>query len=86
MTRRKRLVIAVLVGIGALLVSAIPVPGFDLLMLPGLLASSIFWPEGIHSSHFTGPVGMVVMIAIIVLGTAGFWGAVVYAVMKRRQS
>jgi hypothetical protein len=86
MTRRKRLVIAALVGIGAVLVAMIPVPGADLLLLPGLFVSSLFWPQGIHSSHGTGPVGMVAMIATIGLGTAGFWGGVVYAVMTRRQS
>jgi hypothetical protein len=86
MTRAKRLVIAAGAGIGAVLVAMLPLPGAEYLVFPGLVLASPFWPQGIHSSHWLGPVGVVAMIATVGLGTAGFWGGVVYAVMTRRQS
>ena len=53
-----------------------------MVMFPGLLAASPFWPEGIHSSNFTGPVGMTLMMAVIVIGTIAFWTGVFYGVSR----
>lgn len=80
--RARRIWIPVTVGIAAVLLAAIPF--LELLLYPGLLIASLFWPQGIHSDHM-GRVGAVLFIATIYLGTAGFWGGIAYAIVRRKE-
>ena len=80
--RTRRIWIPLIVGLAAVLLAAIPY--LEVLLYPGLLIASLFWPQGIHSDHM-GRVGAVLFIATIYLGTAGFWGGIAYAIVRRKE-
>ena len=80
--RAKRVWIPVLVGVASVLIAAIPY--LEVVLYPGLLIASLFWPEGVHSDNM-GKVGAVLFLITIYLGTAAFWGGLAYAIVRRKE-
>lgn len=87
--------ILVSVGGAALLLAltAMPMnwfaPARFVLLLPGFLLATPFWPEGIHSSNAASEVGIWLMLAVIYLLSGAFWAAVLYfshTLIRRRRS
>jgi hypothetical protein len=52
------------------------------LPIPGFLAAALFWPAGIHDLESTGE--SVAFLAVVFLGSAVVWLAIVNALLPRR--
>ena len=79
MRRRRPGFVAILIGLGMLLLSEVQFLG--MLKLPGFFVAGIFWPQGVHSSNL-GPIGMRLFFVTIYAGTAAVWAAIAYGILR----